>query len=262
VTEVSGAKVLVTGASSGIGAATAELLASGGATLAVLARRADRLERLVARLPGEGHVTVPCDLADPAAAEDAACAAWDRLGHLDVVVHNAAVPKRRHVERVTATDVEETMAINFHAPVRMTLATLPRMLARNTGCHVYVSSMGGRVGIPGETAYTASKFALCGWAESLWIDLADAPVDVRLIIPGPIDTEIWDLPDNDPPDYDGPKEPPATVASAIADAIAGKRFETYVPDLKGVVEWKTSDIDGYLAGAAEMARQARERATG
>jgi short-subunit dehydrogenase len=252
---VDGARILVTGASSGIGAATAELLAERGATVAVLARRADRLQQLVERLPGTNHLVMPVDLADPDAAARAAAEAWDALGHLDAIVHNAAIPKRRHIDRLTPADVDETMRVNFVAPVRMTFATLDRMRARGRGSHVYVSSMGGRVGIPAEAAYTASKFALCGWAESLALDLWKEPIDVRLIIPGPIDTEIWDVPGEDPADYDGPLEPPSTVATAIVDALEGDTFERYVPDMKGVVEWKTGDIDGFLAGAAAMIKE-------
>ena len=85
------------------------------------------------------------------------------------------------------------------------------------------------------------------------IDLARTGVRVRLIQPGPIDTEIWDRPGTDPPVYDGPKEPPSVVAEAIVAAIEGDAFETYAPDMKGVVEWKTSDPDGFLGGAAAMA---------
>jgi short-subunit dehydrogenase len=256
--QIDGARILVTGASSGIGAATAVLLAGRGATVALLARRSGRLQALAEEIGGVGHLVLPCDLSDPEIAERAALEAWDALGHLDVIVHNAAIPRRRHISRLTPADVDETMRVNFVAPVRMTFATLPRMLERGAGCHVYVSSMGGRVGIPAETAYTASKFALCGWAESLALDLWREPVDVRLIIPGPIDTEIWDVPGEDPADYDGPKEAPSTVAEAIADAIEGDTFERYVPDMKGVVEWKTGDIDGFLAGAAAMVKEAED----
>jgi len=91
------------------------------------------------------------------------------------------------------------------------------------------------------------------------MDLWDTGVDVRLIIPGPIDTEIWDLPGNDDPLYDGPLEPPATVAAAIVDAIEGDNFETYSPDLKSIAEFKTSNIDTFLEGAAAMARPQLDR---
>jgi short-subunit dehydrogenase len=137
----------------------------------------------------------------------------------------------------------------------MTLATLPGMLDRGRGCHVYVSSLGGRLGIGTEAAYCATKFAMCGWAEAMAIDLFDTPVDVRLVLPGAIETEIWDQPGSDPPLYDGPLEPASTVAEAIAGAIEGDVFEVYSPDMRGIVEWKTTDPDPYLASVAEMARR-------
>ena len=252
--QLEGARVLLTGASAGIGAATAPFLAERGAVLAVTGRRADRLEELVASLPGSGHVAVAADLADEPAADDVVARAERAIGPLDVVVHNAAMPKRRHISELTLAEVDEVMALNFRVPARMTLATLPGMLERGRGAHVYVSSMGGRVGIAAESAYCASKFALAGWAEATAIDLWDTPVDIHLVIPGPIDTEIWDRPGNDAAHYDGPLEPPSTVARAIADVIENGPFEVYSPDLRVVAEMKTSDPDSFLAGVAEMAR--------
>ena len=101
---------------------------------------------------------------------------------------------------------------------------------------------------------------MLGWLASLWLvtgttyalDLSGTGVDVRLIVPGPIDTEIWSQPHNDPPHYDGPLEPPGEVAGGIVAAIEGDSFEHYLPDLKGVVEFKTADIDAFLEGSAGM----------
>lgn len=247
---VEGATVLVTGASSGIGAALATLLAERGATVGLVARRADRLaavlERCRARRPASRMWV--CDLGDTDAAEHLAVRAWDELGGIDVLVNNAAIPRRRRVTDLTVDEVRETMAVNFEAPVRMSLALLPRMLERERGVIVNVSSFGGRAGIPGEAAYCASKFALAGWSESMQLDLWHTVVDVRLVLPGAIDTEIWDRPGNDPPVYDGPLEPAVDVAAGIAAAIEGDRFEHYLPDMKPIVEMKTADIDGFLAG--------------
>ena len=249
---VAGARTLLTGASAGIGWATAHALAHAGATLAVTGRRAERLDALLAELPGSGHVAIPAELDDPEAVDALVTAAARAIGPLDIVVHNAGMPKRRPVTEIGLDEVATTMRVNFEAPVRTALATLPGMLERGRGSQVFVSSLGGRLGIVHETAYCASKFALCGWAEAMAIDLWDQPVNVRLVLPGPIDTEIWDRPGSDPPVYDGPKEPPSVVADAIVAAIEGEAFETYAPDLKGVVEWKTSDPDGFLGGAAAM----------
>jgi short-subunit dehydrogenase len=250
--DVGGSTVLVTGASSGIGAVLAERLAARGAVVGLVARREDRLAEVLERCrrsSPDSRMWV-ADLGDLDRAEAVALEADDALGGLDVVVHNAAIPKRRRVTELTAGEVEAVMRVNFLSPVRMTLALLPRLLERGAGVVVNVSSLGGRLGIPTEAAYSASKFALCGWSESLAQDLAGTGVDVRLILPGAIATEIWDQPDNDPPLYDGPLEPPEPVADGIIAAIEGDRFEHYLPDLRAVVEFKTGDPDAFFASAA------------
>jgi short-subunit dehydrogenase len=78
---------------------------------------------------------------------------------------------------------------------------------------------------------------------------------VKLVLPGAIDTEIWDQPDNDAPLYDGPKVPPEDIAGGIVDAIDSDRFEHYLPDMKAVIEMKTADIDGFMAGMRAMTGQ-------
>ena len=254
---LAGATVLVTGASSGIGAATAEHLAELGATVGLVARRADRLAEVLERC--RAHVpscaAFVADLADLEGAEAVARDAWEAFGGLDVLVNNAAMPMRRAATDLSAADVAAVMDLNFHSPVRMTLAVLDRMVARGSGVVVNVSSTGGRLGILHEAAYCAAKFALCGWSESLALDLWDTGVDVRLIVPGPFATEIWDAPDNEPAAYDGPLEEPIVAARAIADAIEGDAFETYTPgDMRGVVEFKTTAIDAFLAATIDAMR--------
>jgi short-subunit dehydrogenase len=251
---VQGAHVLVTGASSGIGAATAEALAAGGASVGLVARREDRLREVADRCRAHGvdaHVWVT-DLGDLDRAVGVVHEAWDALGHLDVLVNNAAIPKRRDVRDLTNEELDDVMRVDFTSPARMSMAVLPRMLDRGTGTIVNVSSLGGRLGIIHETAYCAAKFALCGWTESMALDLWQTGIDVRLVIPGPIDTEIWHLPDNERSRYDGPLEPPSTVAADIIAVIEGDTFEVYSPDMKSIAEFKTAEIDTFLAGAATM----------
>ena len=194
------------------------------------------------------------DLAESSAVGPLALRAWDTLGGIDVLVNNAAIPKRRAVTALDPDDVESVMRINFFAPMRMILAVLPRMLARESGTIVNVSSVGGRLGIIHECAYSASKFALCGWSEAMAVDLHGTGVSVKLIEPGPVDTEIWDQPDNDEPIYDGPKFTPDEVADGIVAALGAEGFEHYVPDMKAVVDLKNADIDTYIAGAASMSQ--------
>lgn len=249
--KVSGSTVVVTGASSGIGAALAPMMTAAGATVAVVARREERLQAMVER--GDAARYYACDMDDPDAAEAMVLRAWDDMGGVDILVNNAAIPKRRAVQALTRDEIAETMRVNFESPVRMSQALLPKWLERDRGMVVNVSSFGGRAGILHEAAYCASKFALCGWSESMAMDLWRTGVNVRLIIPGAIDTEIWDLPGNDEPFFHGDKEPPSTVAQGIIDCIEGDAFELYVPDMKSIAEFKMSNIDVFLQGNVEFA---------
>jgi len=251
-----GKRVLLTGASSGIGAALARRLAAQGAIVGLVARRRDRLAEVLS----DCRATSPecemwvADLADTSALGELVEAAWDALGGIDVLINNAAMPKRRSVVELDPAEVETVMQLNFFAPMRLTLALLPRMLERRSGMIVNVASVGGRLGIIHESAYCASKFALSGWSESVAVDLHGTGVSVKLIQPGPVDTEIWDHPGSEEPLYQGPKFSADEVADGIVAALGANGFEHYVPDMKAVVDGKNGDIDAYIAGAAAMAR--------
>ncbi len=250
-----GQRVLITGASSGIGAALARRLAGQGAVVGLNARRTERLTAVLddCRRSSPASKMWVADLADTTCVDQLASQAWNELGGIDTLVNNAAAPKRRTVTELDPAEVETIMRVNFFAPMRLTLAVLPRMLASGRGVIVNVSSVGGRLGIIHEAAYCASKFALCGWSESMAVDLHSTGVSVKLIQPGPVDTEIWDQPDNDDPLYDGFKVPAEEVADGIISALGSERFEHYLPDLKAVVDAKNADLDTYIAGAAAMA---------
>jgi short-subunit dehydrogenase len=260
---IDGSTVLVTGASSGIGAALAPILAERGATVGIVARRRDRLEAVLERCRAhtpDSRLWV-ADLGDLAAAERVAIEAWDAFGRLDGLVNNAAIPKRTKVADLTPVDVEHVVAVDFHSPVRMSLAVLPRMLERGAGTILFVSSTGGRIPIAHEAAYNAAKFAMCGFAEAMYLDLFGSGVDVKLVLPGPIDTEIWDQPGNLPALFEIDKVPAEECAAGIADALASDAFEHYVPavfpgglDVKEMVVGKHRDCDGYLRAMAEFAR--------
>ena len=210
--KIAGANVLVTGASSGIGAALAPILAERGATVGIVARRADPLEEVLERCRKHtpGSQMWAADLGDLTRAEQVAVEAWDAFGGLDVLVNNAAIPKRTRVTDLTAADLAHVMDVDFHSPARMALAVLPRMIERSRGQIVFVSSMGGRIPIANESAYNAAKYAMCGFAEAMFLDVEGTGIEVKLVLPGPIATEIWDQPDNLPALMDVDKVPPET----------------------------------------------------
>ena len=259
---IDGSKILVTGASSGIGAALAPMLAERGATVGIVARRRERLEEVLERCRAHTPDSQlwAADLGDVERAVGVALEAWDQFGHLDALVNNAAIPKRTPVDRLTPSEVDEVMRVNFTSPVHMSLALLPRMLERGFGTIVNVSSMGGRIGIAHEAAYCASKYALCGWSEVMAIDLYDTGVAVKLVLPGPIETEIWDQPDNDPAFYDGPFVPAEECAADIVGALEDDGFEYFAPpEFPGgmgrqhdMVVGKTTNVDSFVDMMGKM----------
>lgn len=257
--ELAGSAVLVTGASTGIGAATARALGAAGARVGLVARRQELLEQVAKETTDAGSPDVAiwsADLSDLALAERIAVEAWERFDGLDGLVNNAGAPKRKHVTRLTADEVEQIMTLNYFSPVRMTLALLPLMRARGKGVIVNVASLAGRVAPPREAAYAGSKFALNGFSEVMAVDLYDEPITIRAIQPGPIDTPIWgDVPGNEPPAYTGDFYPPEDCAVAILDAMTGEGFERYIPpELKDIAAMKGQDVDGFIAGSAAFAR--------
>lgn len=241
---------IVTGASSGIGRATALAIALRGTSVVATARRSDRIEQVAAecRQDAPGSVGVVCDLRDEASARGLVRSVLEDHGHLDAIVHCAGMPMRRSLRELSMEEQRDVLQVNYLAPVAMTLEALPSMLERHRGTLVYVSSIAGRLGVGGEAAYSASKFALSGFAEAASVELAGSGVEVRLVIPGPIDTEIWNQEGQDPPSYEGELFAPELVAEAIVAAMSGTVVEHYVPDLKAIVELKTADFQGFRDG--------------
>src|SRR5581483_3169483 len=230
--KIDGSTILVTGASSGNGEALAPMLAARGATVGIVARRADRLTATLARCqeaaPASRSWTV--DLSDLDAAVRFVEDAWRELGPIDCLINNAAIGKRKLLTDHTPADVEQVMRTNFLSPVRMNLALLPKMLERGSGTIVNVASGGGRFGIAHESMYCASKFALTGWSEVAAMDLADTPIEVKLIQPGAIATEIWIQRPGELPGLPNPQFATAEeCAAGIVDALETDGFEFFVP---------------------------------
>jgi short-subunit dehydrogenase len=256
--KIEGSNILLTGASSGIGAALARALAAKGATLGLVARREDRLNEVLAEIhpqSPDSRVWV-ADLADLERAEAIVHEAEAAFGRLDGLINNAAIPSRRRITSLSREELDHVMQVDFTSPVRMGMAALPGMLDRTSGLILNVSSMGGRLGIAREAAYCSAKFALCGWTEVMYMELLESGVEVKLVLPGPIDTEIWTHPDADPPHFKGPLIPAQDCANGIVDAIEAEGFEYYVPDMRAIAVAKTQGADAFLQGAARFAEAA------
>src|SRR5207245_8813847 len=140
--------------------------------------------------------------------------AQERFGRIDIVVNNAGISVHKNAARTTVDDVERVMAVNFFGPVYMTLAALPGMIERRSGSVVNVTSVAGYVPNPGESAYGASKAALSRWSHGLAIDLHDTGVQVGVLSPGPLDTEIWSL--DEELTYNGRPYPPQGGPDGVA----------------------------------------------
>ncbi len=161
---LAGRVVLVTGASSGIGAASVRTVAQRGATVLAVARRAEELEQVVGEVRAAGGTAYahPCDLTDPAATDRLVEEVLARHGHVDMLVNNAGHSIRRSLQNSYERmhDFERTMAINYFAPVRLVLGLLPQMRAQRFGHVVNVVTWGVQMKAPKFTAYIASKTAL------------------------------------------------------------------------------------------------------
>jgi short-subunit dehydrogenase len=225
-----GSVAIVTGASSGIGAAIARDLASRGTTVMAVARRQELLEAVVADCVrgAPASEAAVCDVGDREAIEGLCRDVLARHGKVDVLVNNAGIPMRVHATRLTAEQVERVMRIDFLGAVWPTLVLLPSMLVRRSGHIVNVASVAGRMPSAREAGYTAAKHALAGWSDVLAVDLHGSGVRVHLVNPGPIRTEIWDKVE-EPMAYGGKLYPPEKIASAVRVCLERGKYERWFP---------------------------------
>lgn len=226
-------RVVLTGASSGIGRALALVLAARGARLALVARRAQMLAELAATIEENGGrppLVVPCDVGDWAQVSALQAEVAARWGGTDVLINNAG---RGYYHALADADVRECAAVvqtNLLGVIYCTRAFLPGMLARGRGRLVFISSVVGEFPVPKHAVYSATKFAVNGLAESLEYELAPQGIGVHLVGPGLVHTEFAERA--------GTKHLPVQkkfaksaeeVAEAIADAVAAGQRKS-VPD--------------------------------
>jgi short-subunit dehydrogenase len=194
LTEFRGCAAVVTGASSGIGKLLALRLAREGARLALTARRTEQLEDVAARIRSAGGeaVVLPCDVENRGDVFAAAAAARQAFGDIDLLVNNAGYGHHRSFLEWDLDDIERMMRVNYLGTVYWTKALLPRMVERRRGWLLFVASVAGKIGVPDESAYVASKFAMVGLAESISYEVEEQGVHVLTVCPGAIRTEFFD----------------------------------------------------------------------
>jgi NAD(P)-dependent dehydrogenase (short-subunit alcohol dehydrogenase family) len=257
-----GRRVLVTGSSSGLGAALAVGLAERGAVVGVCGRRTDRLEAVLELVrrhsPDSRAWTV--DLADLDGIDAFARRVVEDLGGLDVLVNNAGIPKRRWAWEHRPDEITQVLRINVESPIRLTQALLGE-LDRRDGHVVFIGSVAARLSPPNEAVYSASKAAVTAYAEGLRVDLgvAGSSLGVHVVQPGVLTTELFTLPDNDPSLSDVEPLDAGEIVGAVLGVLGSGRVEGFVPgwfaDLPPV---KAGDLDGFLQGSVDYTRSRLE----
>lgn len=232
VRELRGAVCVVTGASSGIGLATSRALAARGARVCAAARREERLTALVEELGGgaAGHSHCVTDVSDPASIRALGHHVRDVYGCCDVLVNNAGFSNERPLTDEGGIEaLEAVMATNFFGVVRCTAELLDLLLSSAPSHVVNIASVAGRLAT-GAPAYSASKFAVVGWSESLHFQLRDRSVFVSTVEPGIVPTEGF-------PATDIAAHPwlrhtmgtPEGVADAVIDVIVNRKLQRTTP---------------------------------
>jgi short-subunit dehydrogenase len=191
--QLAGKTVLVTGASSGIGAATARLVAEHGARVLLVARDSARLHQVAESIRANRGQAQPysVDLADPAAITTLARRVESRFGTPDVLINNAGAGRWRSVQETDSAQLQHMMAVPYFAAFNLTRELLSGMRQRGNGQIINLSSVGSRMAWPGAAAYLAARWALMGFNEALRAELRGTGIAVTLVILGKVRSEYW-----------------------------------------------------------------------
>jgi short-subunit dehydrogenase len=241
-----GEMAIVTGASSGIGAATAAELARQGAGVVLAARRSGELDARVRSIQAEGGraVAVPTDVADPAQLTRLAGRAADAFGQVDVLVNAAGASWSKPLAVTSPEEITRMVDVNLLGAIRLTRELLPGMLGRRHGAIVTVGSLAGRVAM--EPLYSATKYGLRGFSLALRRQLAGTGVSASLVSPGNIKTAMTS-------DVQARMPGPDLVARTIANLVVRPRREVVIPPIHYAIAW----LEQLVPAVADVAHRKR-----
>ncbi|MEO6331114.1 MAG: SDR family oxidoreductase [Gemmatimonadaceae bacterium] len=226
---LAGRTAVVTGASRGIGAATARVLAKAGARVALMARTRSQLDSLAAEI---GGIAVECDLRDRASLDAGVKLALSGLGDApDILVNNAGVFRTAPMGELPADTIEDSVALNLVAPLLVVSSFLPGMRKRNRGHIVTIGSVADRKILEGNSVYSATKFGARAMHEVMRAELRGSGIRATLVSPGSTDTSLWD----DAGEGDFPPRSAMLSAESVADAIlyaVTREPETNIDELR------------------------------
>jgi short-subunit dehydrogenase len=231
--QIAGNRILLTGATGGLGRAIATALAERGGSVVLSSRKPEELRTLAESLPGGGHSTLVTDLAGTGAAERLAAEATAE-GQIDILVANAGLPGSGRLGDFSAEELARAVRVNLESPMLLAHALLPAMLERGTGHLLFVSSLAGKAASPRASIYNATKFGLRGFALALREDLAGdrTGVGVSVVLPGFIrDAGMFaDSGASVPPGVG--TSTPEEVAAGVVKAIERNKAEVAVAPLQ------------------------------
>lgn len=228
--------VLITGASSGIGAAAARMFTDRGSVVIACGRSVERLQELQHQL-GERCVIRQLDVRDASAVQETMDELVKAYGRIDILVNNAGYGKFEYLEKMSLDEIDDMMDTNYMGVVRCTKAVLPYMRRAGSGHIINIASIAGKVPTAKSAAYTASKHAVHGFTHALRYELRGTGIAVSAVNPGPVATRFFDIADPSGEYLKNVKDftiTPETVARAIISLAEKPRMEIDVPRYLGI----------------------------
>ncbi|MFQ5439961.1 MAG: SDR family oxidoreductase [Nitrosopumilaceae archaeon] len=235
--------VLITGASSGIGTASAIQFAKRGASIILVARNKEKLDKVNEELKTFSVSTLvcECDVSDKSQVKNMSETVFQKFGSVDILVNNAGFAIYGSISDLTVEEIESQMKTNYFGMVYCTKIFLPRMIKKKSGHIVNVASVAASMGLPGIASYCASKFAMLGFSEGLKHELKETGVDVTVVSPIMVRTNFFNHSSfENMPKYSPTSISSETVAKAILKASNSSKLEIIVPSVVRIAVWLKS----------------------